>query len=228
MPIVSYCKKCKKEVPVSDICTNCGKKLPKNSERMSWYYVNIPAKDWVSWNHIMRFFLPVLFFILLLVTVIEGLTRGVEGVKNLLAQGLFQTFLAIGLVMTFLVFILLLFQGKETIHLVIDHLGVHSYTYLVKPSKMKWMLRFQPIKKKDGQADLTGFVAEKHLPWANLRGIALWPDQWKILMYYPKFWVAVPLYCTPMNYEEVLGYLSEKLQKKSGIKIKPPIERVIS
>lgn len=222
MPIVSYCKKCQTEVPVSDICMNCGKKLPQNSERMSWYYVNDPVKDWISWNNVMRILLPVLLIILVIALFVEWITRGGSSVVVLLKQGLIPTLLWIGAGCSLLIGLTLFLQGQESIQLVIDHQGVHAYTYLVRPSKLKWYLRLQRAPVKEGKMDITACVEEKHVLWKQIRGIALWPDKWKVMVYHPKGWLALTLHCTPMNYDQALDYLFEKLQKKGGIKIHSP------
>ncbi len=227
MPVVSYCKKCKTEVPVSDVCMSCGKKLPKNSERLSWYNINEPVKDWMSWNSVMRILLPVLFIIFLLVFLVEWLTRGSQGAVHLLSQGLLPTFLLVTTGLSLIIGAILLMQGQESIQYVIDHQGVHTYTFLTKPTKLKWYLRFQRPPIVNGKKDLNACVVEKHVLYKQVRGISLWPDKWKILIYYPKFWLALPLSCAPMNYEEVLAYLFEKLNKKGGIKVHPPAESFI-
>ncbi len=227
MPVVAYCKKCKKEVPLSEMCMSCGKKLPKNSERMSWFYANIPLKDWISWNHVMRIFIPLLAILFVVIIFVEWLSKGTEGLQALFSQGIIFTFLGINLLVVLLVLLLLFLQGKETIQFIIDQKGIHAYTFLAKPTKLKWVLRLQPIPKKNGERDLTAPVAQRHLLWAEIKGIGLWPDKWKILLYSPKFWLALPIHCTPVNYEEVLQYMAEKLNKKSKIKIHPPLETVL-
>ena len=124
-------------------------------------------------------------------------------------------------------FLILLFQGKEVIQTILDHQGIHTYVFITKPTKLKWRLRLQSPKKKEGQWQLADCVEEKHLLWKDIKGLTLWQDKWKILLYHPRFWVALPIHCTPFHYEEELIYIHEKLKKKKGIHIHPPLESVI-
>ncbi|NLB90970.1 MAG: hypothetical protein GX786_07110, partial [Clostridiales bacterium] len=177
MAIVSYCKKCKMEVPLSDTCINCGKKLPKTSQRLSWYYENHPVKDWISWNNIMRIFLPVLLLLILIVLIAEGLGRGSQGIVDLVTQGLLSKVLLVGAILVVGIVVILLLQGKEVVQTIIDHQGIHTYTFISVPTKMRWYLRLQSPRKKGEGVSLTAHVEEKHLLWKDIKGISLWPDK---------------------------------------------------
>ncbi len=222
MPIVSYCKKCKEEVPPAEVCTLCGRSLPASSMRLSWAYTYAPVMDWIRWSMILRIMLPVLLVLIGLILGLEALLHGTIGVQALWAQGLMRVILWITAAMGAGVFFVLLLQGKEEIRFVIDQKGVHAKTYLLRPSAIKYWLRMQPVPAwlNSGKEPLP--VGEKDVAWQELRRVQGWPDKEIILLYAPRWWLSMALYCLPGTYEEAVQFIYDHVKKRSQVKMAVP------
>ncbi|MBQ8616507.1 MAG: zinc ribbon domain-containing protein [Clostridia bacterium] len=218
MALSSYCKKCGRDVPISDRCPHCGARLPANTVRLAWCVDHTPVKDWMCWNSVMRVALPVIGMTLLLTLVLEGVMGGLRGIELLLGGGLIATmlgFFVMLLAVTLLVFIL---QGDELLDCVVDARGIHVQQYLPNPTPLKLVLRLRSPKL---MADLGDepivLISQKEILWKDIARVQLWPEKTMILLYAPKWWLRLALPCTPFTWEDALDLIRDKIGKKKNI-----------
>ena len=219
MPLTSYCKKCARDVPVGDICPDCGGKLAASAVRLAWCVDHVPLRDWMCWNAVMRIALPAagitLAVTLLLETIFGGLTQ-------LLSGGLLPTlaWLTLGsLAVLLLVFIL---QGDDLLDCVIDSTGVHIQQYLPRPTAFKLALRLkspQLLKQRD-ESDVL-LIASRSISWKEIRRVQLWREKGLILLYAPAWWQRLTIPCTHATWKDALAFIRDKLGKKKDV-ILPP------
>lgn len=222
MPLTSYCKKCSRDVPVSDRCPDCGAKLPANTVRLAWCVEHTPVKDWMCWNAVLRIVLPVLGTTLLLTIGAEALIGGLNGLTLLLSGGLMPTLtgLLIGLLaVLLLVFIL---QGDDLLDCVIDAAGLHVQQYLPAPTPLRLLLRLQsPRRMAEAGEENMVLIASREIAWKDVRRVQLWPEKTLLLIYAPRWWMRVSLPCTPFTWPEALGFIRDRIGKRKDV-ILPP------
>ncbi len=222
MPLTSYCKKCGRDVPVSDRCPDCGAKLPANAVRLAWCVDHTPVRDWMCWNAVMRIALPVVGMVLLLTLLLEGSLGGLSGLTMLLAGGLLPTLTGLmigGLALLLLAFIL---QGDDLLDCVMDASGVHVQQYLLQPSPVKLLMRLRSPSLM-AERDESGLIliGSYTIAWKEIRRVQLWPEKTLILFYNPVWWQRLSLPCTPFTWEDALTLIREKIGKKKDV-ILPP------
>ncbi len=222
MPCTSYCKKCGRDVPVSDRCPDCGSKLAANTVRLTWCVDHTPVKDWICWNAVMRLVLPVMGLVLLITLLAESLLGGVTGVMAILGGVAF----CMGVVLMLLLALMLLtfiLQGDDLLDCVIDAKGIHVQQYLSDPTPLKLMLRGCPPSMRSGLADDSFLlIRQREIAWKDVRRVQLWPDQCMILLYgSPVWWMRLSLPCTPFTWGDSLAFIREKLGRKKNL-ILPP------
>ena len=225
MPLRNYCKKCAMEVPPGESCAHCGAKLTKTGERLSFERQCIPARDWFSWNQILRVSVPVVALVLLTTILLEGVAEGSQGIRNVFLQGFFWTMTgALGLFLA-VTFALLSLQGSEKVRYVLDAKGAHVYTCLHQPGRIRLYARLTtPAAVESLQADRTenasdGWTTVRRvdLPWSAVRRVRLWAETGTLLLYHPVWWQAVCIRCSDQDYEDALAYLQKKLGKKKSV-----------
>ena len=222
MPIMAYCKKCKQEVEPASLCPLCGQKLPNGSLRISWTYTYSPVKDFLSWNSILRVGIPALVLLMLTVISVELIRKGFIGVELLFAQGFANLMLLLaGLLIAFALSVLLL-KGRVSANYVLDQKGVHVRIFQEKPSLILRLFHSFPGKEDTGlSGENLRLLEEKHMPYAFIKRVGLWPDRDKILLYNPRFFLAQPIHCLADTYDDCLRFLYEQVKKRKEVMLPP-------
>ena len=223
MALTAYCKKCNQEVAPGDICPICGTKLAKSATHAAWVLERKPVADWMCWNAILRWLLPAGTVVLALAMLLEGLSGGPEAVEKLF-RGTFPVTLLILLgVLLILVLLALALQGRELMDYVVDSRGVHVTRYLPDPTPLKLLLRLKSpgmIRQVDPESRPPILrLGEQDLPWRAVSRVQLWPEKCYILFYAPKWWLRIPVRCTPFSWEDALFYVRDKLGKKKAVEL---------
>ena len=222
MPLTSYCKKCARDVPVGDICPDCGGKLAASAVRLAWCVDHVPLRDWMCWNAVMRIALPAAGITLAVTLLLETIFGGLAGLAQLLSGGLLPTlaWLTLGsLAVLLLVFIL---QGDDLLDCVIDSTGVHIQQYLPRPTAFKLALRLkspQLLKQRD-ESDVL-LISSRSISWKEIRRVQLRREKGLILLYAPAWWQRLTIPCTHATWKDALAFIRDKLGKKKDV-ILPP------
>ena len=222
MPLTSYCKKCARDVPVGDICPDCGGKLAASAVRLAWCVDHVPLRDWMCWNAVMRIALPAAGITLAVTLLLETIFGGLAGLAQLLSGGLLPTlaWLTLGsLAVLLLVFIL---QGDDLLDCVIDSTGVHIQQYLPRPTAFKLALRLkspQLLRQRD-ESDVL-LISSRSITWKEIRRVQLWREKGLILLYAPAWWQRLTIPCTHATWKDALAFIRDKLGKKKDV-ILPP------
>lgn len=221
MAITSYCKKCGQDVPVGDICENCGARLAKGAIRAAWCVEHHPVKDWMSWNAAMRILLPVMAVAFILILVLEGMAGGAQGMENLLRSGLLVTLLGILVMIAAGLLLVFILQGEDWQDCVVDSRGLHVNCYLPNPTPLKLILRLRSpalMQQADPEDDIpTVLISQQDLAWKDVARVQLWPEKTLILFYAPSWWMRLYLPCTPFTYEDSMFFIREKLGRKKNV-----------
>lgn len=217
-PLTSYCKKCGQDVPVSAFCPHCRSKLAANTVRLAWCVDHHPVRDWMSWNAVMRLLLPVVGATLLLVILLEAVMGGLDGVQMLLGGGLIVSLLGMMCMLLTLMLLVFILQGEDLLDCVVDSRGIHVQKYLPNPTALKLLLRGKSprlLDTLDGENLL--LVSSAEIAWKDIQRVQLWPEKTMILFYAPRWWMRVPLPCTPFTWEDALDFIREKIGKKKAV-----------
>lgn len=228
MAYVSYCKKCKAEIPASGICPNCGAKLTKSSERLSFGVVITPVKDWFAWNRMLRVALPAMLLVLLILLLIEYQVAGLTGLSDMLTEGLIWLILG-ALALTALIWlVVLLMQGKESVHYVLDSAGAHVYTYLKNPTRVKLAARLitpETVKAlcDSGEDNVPGLklISARHLLWQDMRKVRLWRENGRILLFRPAWWLCLVMTATNVDFDPAEAMIRKKLSRNKRARVVP-------
>ena len=227
MAITSYCKKCGQDVPVGDICENCGAKLAKSAARAAWCVEHAPVKDWISWNGAMRILLPLVVLVLALILVLEAAAGGAEAVELLLRSGLIISLLGLLLMVAAVLLLVFILQGEDWLDCVVDSRGVHVSCYLPNPTPLKLMLRLRSpalMQEADPEDEIpTVLISRQEIAWKDVARIQLWPDKNLLLFYAPAWWMRLALPCTPFTYEDSMEYIRDKLGRKKNVILPPEL-----
>lgn len=226
MPMVNYCRKCKAETPLVETCPYCGGKLAKTNQQLSFGVIRTPVKDWFAWNQVLRVGLPVLGLVLVIAVVAEAVSSGTAGILALFSQGFFVTLMGVFIVMLLLTLALLLLQGPERVHFVLDKQGVHARTYLPVAQPVRLYARFltpESVEKiTDGERPpLDGLTLVRYvfLPWAQIKRVRIWREGFALLFYRPTFWQALAVRCPVGELSEAESFIRAKMKrfKKAGV-----------
>lgn len=222
MPLTSYCKKCRRDVPVCDRCPDCGGKLAPSAVRLAWCVEHTPVRDWMCWNAVLRIVLPVLALTLGMVFLLEGILGGLDALTLMLSGALLPT--VAGLLLGFLVVLLLIFilQGDDLQDCVIDASGLHVQQYLSHPTAFKLMLHLRSPRLLE-QVDETGLllISTREIPWKAIRRVQLWSEKGLILLYAPRWWQRLAIPCTPFTWEDALTFIRDKIGKRKDVVLPP-------
>ena len=223
MAITSYCKKCGQDVPVSDICENCGAKLQKSSVRVAWCIEHDPVKDWINWNSAMRILLPLVATVLALILLLEGLAGGAEAVEALLQSGLLISLLALLMVAVAVLLLTFMLQGDDWLDCAVDHKGLHVRCYLPHPTPLKLLMRLRSpalMQQIDPEDEIPMvLISQQDLAWKDIARVQLWPDKTLILFYAPSWWMRLALPCTPFTYEDSMEFIRDKVGRKKNLSL---------
>lgn len=227
MSIMNYCRKCKREVPPGEACPFCAGKLSKTNERLSFWMGRIPVRDWFAWNQALRVALPVLGIVAALILLLEGALSGGKGIESLFLQGFFWTLLTALGGMLLVMLLILLAQGRESVHFTLDKEGVHAHTYLDPPTAVRLYARFlspQAVKKLDperGEAAGPALVRKAELHWQDVRRVRCWRETRQLLFFRPSFWQVMVITCPQGLYPEAEAYVRKKLSRNKKAKMIP-------
>ena len=227
MALTAYCKKCGREVEPGEVCSRCGSRLGKNAAHAAWCVERTPVKDWMCWNRVMRLLLPGMLVLAAAVLLLEGFSGGIPAVERLLASG-FLTVLGILLgTVVLLVFLVLLFQGKELTDYVVDSRGVHETRYLPDPTPLKLLARLRSpalLREADTSGSVTVLrLSRKDLAWRDVARIQLWPESCRVLVYAPSRWLRVAVTCTPFTWDDTMALIRNKLGRKKKVLLPPSL-----
>ena len=222
MALTAYCKKCGREVPPADICPRCGTKLGRTAVHAAWCVERRPVADWMCWNAVMRILLPTGLAVLLLVFLLELLSGGTGALERLFLSGFPVTLAILLATVTVVVFLALLLQGKDLMDYVVDSRGIHVTRYLPSPTPLKLLLRFRSpalmeTAGNNGEGTPVIRVDEREIAWKDIARVQLWPEKCAVLFYAPSWWLRIPVSCTPFTWEDVMGFIREKLGKKKKV-----------
>lgn len=229
MPLVNYCKKCKTEVPQGQTCPHCAGKLTAGGEQLSFGYKRRVVKDWFAWNGYLRILLPVLVLVMAVAITAEALSGGSTAVATLLSGGFLQTVLALLAFMLGLIWLLLLAQGVESVHVVLDKEGLHVRTYIAQNDELSLYAHFltassaKRLSDADGRPPLPGFVMVKRiaLPWAQMRRVQLWREGSTVLFFSPSFWQVAAVRCSAADLMQLEGMARQKLKRVKRARVLP-------
>lgn len=222
MPLMSYCKKCKMEVPPQSLCPHCGGKLTKSAQRLSWMYERRPVTDWFAWNGVLRIAIPVFLLVFVATVLAEAAADGAAGVILIFTQGFFWQMMQLLGVLLLATLLVLWLQGKEALYYVIDSKGVSRYTYLYHPSRLQLYAhlisgqQMEALQSKLPQPTPEGAVCVQFyaLNWQDAERAKYWPETHTLLLYKPFWWQAICLHCTETEYTEAETMIRTKLTRK--------------
>ncbi len=206
MPVVSYCKKCKQEVAMGDTCELCGGKLPKTARRVSWSCLHRPATDWLAWNSPMRIAIPVILVVALAVLLNEAIQGGTIGLQIILKTWFFPMLGGMFLGILGILLVWFLWRGRELNFFVLDHKAIHLQLY------------------KHKKTDEIHLISERHILWSQIRRIEVLPERNAILIYAPKNWLVMVLYCDSLSYTDATQYIAGRVLKAKDVKLSVPIQ----
>ncbi len=229
MPLVNYCRKCKAETPLGEMCPRCGTKLPKTGEMLSFAAVRLPVRDWFCWNNVLRGALPVWALTLVIVVAAEAGAAGNAGVLALLDQGFFWVMLCVLALMLLCVLLLLILQGAEKVHVAIDKTGVHARTYVVQQNPLAVYTRFttpalaEELAVGDDRPVPDGLMLVRRvtLPWGSIKRVRLWREGGAALFFRPRYWQALAVRCPYGEGPAVEAYVRKKLKRFKHVPVLP-------
>ncbi len=221
MALKAYCKKCRKEVSPGEICPLCGTKLARTATHAAWVVERRPVADWMCWNAVARWLIPAGLAVLLLALILEGIAGGLAAVEKLFQGSFPVTLLVIFCVLALLVLLDLTLQGRELMDYVVDSRGVHVTRYLPDPTALKLLARGKSpalLNRLNPETENPVLpLEERDLPWKEISRVQLWPEKCYVLFYAPAWWLRIPVRCTPFSWDDVMGYIREKLGKKKAV-----------
>ncbi len=222
MPLMSYCKKCKVEVPPQSLCPHCGGKLAKSAQRLSWMWERKPVADWFAWNGVLRIAIPVFLLVFIATVLAEAVADGAAGVILIFTQGFFWQMMQLLGVLLLATLLVLWLQKKETLYYIVDSKGVSRYTYLYQPNWLQIYAHFmseqqiEELQKKLPQPTPEHAVCVQYcvLNWQDVERAKYWPETHTLLLYKPFWWQAICVHCKETEYAEVETMIRTKLSRK--------------
>lgn len=227
MPLVNYCKKCKTEVPLGDSCPYCAGKLTQSGEQISFGLKRRVVKEWFAWNGCLRIVLPVLGLVCGIILAAEASASGTAGIIALFEQGFWEMMLGMLVLSLLAIWLLLLMQGVESVHTVLDRQGVHVRTYIAQGNDLGLYARLMnrqaadKLAQEDGRAPLDGLmlVRSVNLPWDEIRRVKLWREGGVMLFFRPSLWQAAAVSCPVAEWEEAEAFMRKKMKRFRKVKI---------
>lgn len=226
MAHVSYCKKCRAEVPLGDSCPQCGTKLTKASERLSFGVRRLPVKDWFCWNSMLRVMLPVMLLVLLMLLLIELSVAGAGEILGMLTDGVIWLILGAFALIALGCLLILALQGRESVHYVLDRDGAHAYTYLKDPTRLMLYARLLSPSalealRENEQNQVPGLtlISARHILWQDVKRVRFWRENGRILFYHPSFWLYLPVTATGGDYDEAEAMIRKKLGRNKRVRL---------
>lgn len=230
MPLVNYCRKCRAETPPGEACPYCGGKLGKTGEQISFGVVKVPARDWFSWNEVLRVLLPAWLMAFAGVLAAEAWASGEAGVTALLRQGFLWTMLALLGAVLLSVLALMLLRGPERVHYVLDRQGVHARAYVPQGcAAVRFYARFtspaaaQRLAGEESRRPPEGLVLVRRvtLPWETVRRVRVWREGGMLLFFRPGYWQVLAMRCPAGEMEGAEEYVRRKLRRFKRARVSP-------
>lgn len=232
MPLVQYCRKCRAEAPLGDACPRCGGKLPKTGEQLSFGVVRRPVREWFAWNHVLRVALPAWLLAFAVIVAAEAAASGAAGVTALFGQGFLWTMLGLLAVMLAAVLALLLLQGAEQVHYVLDRQGVHARVYVRAGSGAPTLYaRFvtpaaaEALAQSDDRDAPPGLMLVRRvtLPWDAVRRVRVWREGATLLFFRPGCWQVLAMRCPLGELAPAEEYVRKKLKRMKHARVVPAL-----
>jgi len=232
MPLVNYCRKCKAETALGESCQYCGGKLTQTGEMISFGVVKAPVKEWFAWNSLLRVALPVLALVTVTALLAEAAAAGQAGVIALIEQGFLETMLGVLGLTLGLIWLMLVLQGIENVHVVLDKQGVHIRTYLPEGNRLALAAHFvsaqaaEKLAAEDDRPALEGLVLVRRvtIPWTAVRRVRIWHEGSAILFFRPSLWIAAAVRCPFSELPEAEAYVRKKLKRQKKVRIIPIVK----
>ncbi len=170
----------------SDICSQCGKKLPGTVMRDIWRVYRVPLSDTASWKtaFIVLLTASVGMFILLFLgeTLLADTSRALQLFTNGIAAGCLML-TPVGLILQFLLFLL---QGREILVYCLDGRGAHMQTWH-RAGRLRSWARLQRSHEKDAIPDESGGMTllsqTRTVLWSDVRSVTLMPARGEIRLF---------------------------------------------
>lgn len=151
----------------------------------------------------------------------------------MLEEGYFVRMLVLLGIMLLFVLALLILQGTEHIHYVLDKDGIHARTYLRDPALRQIYARFQSpesaqhLQDTDTRPPLQGFVMVRRttIPWEEVKMVRFWKEGGTVLFYRPRFWQALAMYCPVEEQESAEEFIRRKMKKYKDVPVIPETEK---
>lgn len=221
MPLTQYCKKCKADVPLGDLCPRCGTRLPKTTERLIFTVTRRPVRDWFAWNAMLRVLLPVLGLVLLVTLGVEGWVKGAAGVQAVFLQGFFWSLMGLFGFALGVTFCLFLLQGPEQVRYILDAHGAHAFIFIPADSPLRVYTRLMtPLAAQALQAEAAEtppegmlLVRKTEVAWNTLQRVRFWPETGTVLFFCPRYWQALALRCGQGAYTEAEAFVRKRLAR---------------
>ena len=222
-----YCRKCKRDMPVGEICPQCGGKLGQSAVRVKWEVWHNPLTDWISWNAVARILLPAFALVAAGIPLAEGLAGGAGAAQRLL-QGGFLLSMAVLLAVVILIALLLLaLRGKDIEECVVDSRGVHIRRFVPEPTPLRLIARFRsPELLQSGEWDETEtavLTETAEIRWADIARVQLWREKGIVLFYAPHWWMRLAIHCTPFTWSDTLEFMRSKVGRKKNLLLPPEL-----
>lgn len=222
MPLANYCRTCKAETPVGELCPYCGGKLTKTGQRLSFGVTRTPLYDWFGWNEYLRLGLPVIAAIFLISVLTELFTGGIPALSRLFASGFTLGILLMLGGLLLLIFLLLFLQGPEKVRYIFGKDGVTALTYLEPEAILPMYARFVTPQQAETLAQtedvLPGYrlIRQANLPWNSLSRVRLWREGGVMLFYRPGWWQALSVNVPLSEWDETEAWVRAKLKRQKG------------
>ena len=232
MPLVNYCKKCKAEVPLGEMCPHCGGRLTASGEQLSFGLTRRVVKEWFAWNNLLRIALPVWVLVLVMIIASEAAAGGAMAVAALFHQGFAEVMLGLLGAVLLLMLAVLSLQGIENVHVVLDRQGVHVRTYVPDGKPIALYSRFmgeavlEKLRENEERQELPGLVLVRRitLPWESIRRVRIWKEGSAILFFRPTFWQVASIRCPMSELPEAEALIRKKLKRMKRVKVQPVVK----
>lgn len=231
LPLVQYCKKCRREVPLSEHCAHCGGRLSRNSETLAFDVIHVPVKDWFCWNSWLRIALPAAVLVVAGVFAAEYAFGGAEAALALLGSSFLPIVLALLVAALLVGWVALGLQRGERIHYAMDKLGLHAWTYLENHSPVQLKAR---LLTPDMLAQLEGderalldmtLIRHQFIAWKDVRRTHFWKENGVLLIYRPSWWQVMAVRCPVEELGNVQAMVNAHVKQPAKSGKKPAAKR---
>lgn len=219
MAIYRFCPKCKRDVPLADVCPVCGRELKPATLRVSWILNRKPVTDWFAWNRILRVLLPVYFTVAVAIILPEIIARGLFAFTFLMNNGLLPLIIALLPFSILVCFLVLFLQGEEEEFVLLDTSSAQQRCFLTDPKPIQLWLRGISTQSAPQSDDADGhihvLISDKKIMWNEVSRFGTWRERGKLLLYKPSYYLYMVLHCSPENFDETQTLLQARKTKRT-------------